>query len=164
MRAAISQDQGEISDVFHELYEMLHLTATNELTFASLIIETNLLRAKSESLSVINGDAELIKIFDEITQRTNDIRSELEKIFQSRLSVSNVAATLTYTRLVATRKKAECEGDEVTLATLTSQWDEIEKILSVDKLQKTERAGWSRAVAGERARVALTPDLDKKSM
>ena len=164
MKATISQESGEVTAVVHELYDILRLATDGGLTFATLVTEANLIRAQTESLPVITGDIDLIKRYDELAQRAIGITTDLESRFASRLSDSSIAATLNYTRLVATRKGAECAGDEVTLATLGSQWDDFEKSLPADKLQKTDRVTWSRVVSSERSRVSLTSDQDKRSL
>ena len=164
MRASISQDMGETSAVIHELYDILGFATSSNLTFAALVTEANLLRAQTESMPVIARDSELAKRFEELAREALCIKSDLESRFMSRLAETNIIATLNYTHLGATRKKAESEGDEVTLATLGSQWDDFEKSLPLDNLKKPERISWSRVVSNERARVSLTSDLDRKSM
>lgn len=164
MMAAISQGKSESVAVVHDLYDILRLTTASGLTFATLVTEANLIRAQTDALLVIAGNSDLINRLDELGQRALVIKTDLQSKFTSRLSDSSIIATLIYTRLVASRKKAECEGDEVTLATLGSQWDDFEKSLPAGKLQKIEHDIWSRTISRERARVSMVPVNDKKSL
>ncbi|MEI6398850.1 MAG: hypothetical protein WCO71_08780, partial [Pseudomonadota bacterium] len=164
MMAAISQGKSDSVAVVHDLYDILRLTTASGLTFATLVTEANLIRAQTDALLVIAGNSDLINRLDELVQRALVIKIDLQSKFTSRLSDSSIIATLIYTRLVASRKKAECEGDEVTLATLGSQWDDFEKSLPAGKLQKIEHDIWSRTISRERARVSMVPVNDKKSL
>ena len=164
MKATIFESAGDHTATAQELHRILRLTISKGLTYAATVAETNLMRLQIESLPVIPGDLQLIKRIEDIAQRAPAVKKEIQSNFPGNPNLPDIITTLDYTRLVATRKKAECEGDEVTLATLGSEWDDLERSLQISKEQKFDRSIWSHTISSERAKVSLVPVSDKKSM
>ncbi len=159
LRAAIFHGTGQLTDSLHNLQRILELTATLGQKTSALTTEANILRIQIEALIVVPGDQSVANRFDELAKGSENIKNEFLRLGKL---AGRTSAILEYSKLLALRKKAECDEDLVALATQYGVWTSfenlIDQLIDQQKWNGKEKNIWKRITNGELARIAITKE------
>lgn len=156
LRATIFHATGQLTDSLHNLQKILELAANLGQKNAVLTTEANILRTQIEALVVVPGDQSVARRFEELAKESENIKNELSHL--GKLTGKN-SVMLEYTKLLALRKKAECDEDLVALATQSGVWTSFQTLIDGQKWTGQEESLWKRITNGELAKIAITKSV-----
>ena len=126
--------------------------------FFAELSEANILRMQAQSLPVIEKEPALGERLSYLAHRADAIYASIKN------PNPQLALTLQYTKLVATRKKAECEDDIVTLASLSSQLNLLESLVHQLAGEARDKDAWSALIKTEKSKISMTASDDIKKI
>jgi hypothetical protein len=152
LRATLFHATGQLTDSLHNLQKILELAANLGQKTAVLTTEANIVRTQIEALLVVPGDHSVAARFEELAKDSENIASELLRLGKL---TGKTSVMLEYTKLLALRKKAECDEDLVALATQSGVWTGFQTLIDEQKWTGKEANLWKRIANGELAKIAI---------
>jgi hypothetical protein len=158
MKSDIYLALGDISSLQREQTRIMKTSIADGQEFFAELSEANILRMQAQSLPVIEKEPALGERLSYLAHRADAIYASIKD------PNPQLALTLQYTKLVATRKKAECEDDIVTLASLSSQLNLLESLVHQLAGEARDKDAWSALIKTERSKISMTASDDIKKI
>ena len=141
---------GDMAAVEREQIEIMKSAIEHGHDGAATISEANILRIQAQNTPVIAKEPSIIESLTYLITRAETLLSETKDPTQ----ILNF--NLYYTKFLATRKKAECDDDLVTLASLSSDLKHLESLL--DNLDGTAdlKRSWRPLLDAEKSKISMS--------
>jgi hypothetical protein len=154
MRSDIYLTMGDMTSVLREQVLMMKDAVEQGQPSAASVSEANILRIQAQNSPVIVNESSLADALSYVISRTESLLAEAKN------SSPELMLSLQYTKLLATRKKAECEDDLVALAALSSDLNRLETLL--DQMNGTTdlRKSWRPLLDAEKSKISMSTAAD----
>jgi hypothetical protein len=157
LRSIIYQALGDLTALQHEQILMMKAAIENGHETAALTSEANILTIRAQNTPVIPNDSTIVDSLAYIISRTQAILAQSDEM------TPELSLHLEYAKFLASRKKAECEHDLVSLASLASDLMDLNAQINQLKDPSSLKNLWGPLLDLEKSKISMASrDEDTK--